>query len=137
MIRHEVEVSYNTSTGRHVGASGHATKPCSQLAGACVQATVWIVVGVMLYGTIITASILHVYNMVQAEALQFEAGEYFPTHRLGYAVTVERGLWAMASIVVWFRLLKCGATPLLGCYCYFRAYTAECHMLCGGGVYNT
>lgn len=83
--------------------------------GCAVQAIVWVVVGVMLYGAIITASCLHVYNMVQAETLHFQVGEYLPTHRLGYAVTVERGLWAMASFVVWFRLLKCGSLARLGC----------------------
>lgn len=78
-----------------------------------MQAIVWIVVGVMLYGAIITASCLHVWNMTQAEDLDFRIGEYLPTHRLGYGVTVERGLWAMASFVMWFRLLKCGAAACL------------------------
>lgn len=78
-----------------------------------MQAIVWVVVGVMLYAAIIIASCLHVWNMAQAEALDFRVGEYLPTHRLGYGVTVERGLWAVASFVVWFRLLKCVTSSLI------------------------
>lgn len=71
-----------------------------------VQAYVWTVVGIFLYLAIVAAAALHVWNMKRTSDLEFEFGEYFPTHRLGYMVTVERGIWAMASFVIWFRLLK-------------------------------
>lgn len=74
-----------------------------------MQAFVWVVVGIFLYLAIAAAAILHVYNMHSTGLLEFQFGEYFPSHRLGYLVTVERGIWAMASFVIWFRLLKCAS----------------------------
>lgn len=74
-----------------------------------MQAYVWVVVGIFLYLAIAAAAILHVFNMIRTSALEFQFGEYFPSHRLGYLVTVERGIWAMASFVIWFRLLKCAS----------------------------
>jgi hypothetical protein len=89
----------------------HALCGAPPLRGAAhtctVQALVWVIVGVFLYLGIAAAAILHVWNMRQASKLEFVTGQYFPTHRLGYAVTVERGIWATASFVIWFRLLKC------------------------------
>lgn len=72
-----------------------------------MQAYVWVVVGVFLYAAITAAAALRVFNMKRTSDLDFQFDEYFPSHRLGYLVTVERGIWAMASFIIWFRLLKC------------------------------
>jgi Polycystin cation channel len=72
-----------------------------------VQAILWTTVGLLLYTGIICAVALHTVNVRKAEELAYTKGEYLASHKLGYMVSVERGLWAVCSFAIWFRLLKC------------------------------
>jgi hypothetical protein len=81
----------------------------------------WIVVTLFLYVIISAAIGLHVWNMEEARKLHFEVGKYFAVHRFGYTVQVERGLWSISSIGVWFRLLRYGVA--VKCRCLHHIHT--------------
>ena len=76
------------------------------------QVVLWTVVGVILYLGIVCAVALHIVNVRKAEGMRYSRGMYLPSHELGYFVSVERGVWAVLSFAIWFRLLKCA---LSGC----------------------
>jgi hypothetical protein len=82
-------------------------------ANTCMQAFLWMTVGLLLYAGMIVACSLHFYNVKRAN-LVYTPGQYLHSHRLGYFVSIERGIWSVLSFAIWFRLLKC-ATPLVQC----------------------